>query len=246
MTIINTHNTLVALPLELYRQVWTFLLEFDKPKEPNTTLDYASVRSFMATHKLAKEVFDSLSGWRICANALVRETRHCFVSIRDRERLAQVCRLAAAESSSATRSERHDDDAIRQEDSSSLSGSNVRQSSSSAPWIKEGVCVQVLEPTSGWYESGVIKEIISDTEAIFEFRNGESMRSKSVPIGDMDMIQPREYDRVFVTCGSTVLVGMQVELMCVDGSAAIIKDSRDEFTIVDYRHLAKIELDNLD
>jgi hypothetical protein len=56
----------------------------------------------------------------------------------------------------------------------------------------------------------------------------------------MDMIQPREYDRVFVTCGSTTVVGMQVELMCVDGSEAIIKDSRDEFTIVDLATLIEI------
>ena len=35
-------------------------------------------------------------------------------------------------------------------------------------------------------------------------------------------------------------VGVEGELICIDGSDAILKDSNEDFKIVDFVHLAKI------
>ena len=226
MTNINTNNAFVALPVELHREVWTFLVDLD-PRNDMTTMDYKTVASFMVTHKQAKETLISLDRWKVCANALYQTIRDgfFFATIREREHLPCICRLLCAMTVGA----------IRQGDSS-FSRLNAKVV---APWFREGVCVQVLDDTSGWYLSGVIKEIISDTSATVDFGHGESMRC--VPLGDMEVIKPRAYDRVLVTCGSEA--GMEGELVCVDGTDAIIKDSNEEFKIVHHGHLARIKVD---
>lgn len=224
MTNINTNNAFVALPVDLHREVWKFLVDLD-PRNDMTTMDYKTVASFMVTHKQAKETLISLDRWKVCANALYQTCLDgfFFATIRDRERLLCICRLLCTMT----------DGDIRQ-GGSSLSRLNDKVV---APWFREGVCVKVLDDESGWYESGVIKEIISDTSATVDF--GESM--KCMPLGDMEIIQPRVYDRVLVACGSEA--GMEGELVYVDGTDAIIKDSNEEFKIVHHGHLARIKID---
>ena len=52
------------------------------------------------------------------------------------------------------------------------------------------------------------------------------------------MVAPKENDTVLVTGGADV--GVEGELVCIDGSDAILKDSNEDYKIVDLVHLAKI------
>ena len=52
------------------------------------------------------------------------------------------------------------------------------------------------------------------------------------------MAAPKEHDTVLVTGGADV--GVEGELVCIDGTDAILKDANEEFKIVDFAHLAKI------
>jgi transcription elongation factor SPT5 len=52
------------------------------------------------------------------------------------------------------------------------------------------------------------------------------------------MVPPKEHDMVLVTGGADV--GEEGELVCIDGTDAILKDSNEDFKIVDFVHLAKI------
>merc|ERR1711865_804407 len=55
---------------------------------------------------------------------------------------------------------------------------------------------------------------------------------------EVSRIQPKEKDMVLVIGGADV--GVEGELVCIDGSDAILKDSNEDFKIVDFVHLAKI------
>ena len=99
-------------------------------------------------------------------------------------------------------------------------------------WFMERVCVQLKSDGS----SAVIKEVSSDKTAIVELEEDKSTRS--VRVGDVSMVPPKEHDMVLVTGGADV--GVEGELVCIDGTDAILKDSNEEFQIVDFVHLAKI------
>ena len=97
-------------------------------------------------------------------------------------------------------------------------------------WFMERVCVTMKN--GGAF--GVVKEI-NDNIARVECEDGAmSQLSPS----DVIMVAPKEHDIVLVTGGADV--GVEGELVCIDGTDAILKDSNEDFKIVDLVHLAKI------
>ena len=100
-------------------------------------------------------------------------------------------------------------------------------------WFMERVCVMFKADQS----QGVIKEINGPT-AIIEIESGVS---KSVRVSELAMVEPKELDMVLVTGGADV--GVEGELVCIDGNDAILKDAKEDFKIVDFVHLAKIASD---
>lgn len=103
-----------------------------------------------------------------------------------------------------------------------------------AVWFMERVCVQL----NGGAASAIIREINADKSAVVEM---EDKSTKVVRPSELSMIQPKEHDMVLVTGGADV--GVEGELVCIDGSDAILKDSNEDFKIVDFVHLAKIVSD---
>lgn len=99
-------------------------------------------------------------------------------------------------------------------------------------WFMERVCVQLKNDGS----SAVIKDISSNTSATVEMEGDKS--TKTVRVEDVSMAPPKEHDQVLVTGGADV--GVEGELVCIDGTDAILKDANEEFKIVDFVHLAKI------
>lgn len=83
--------------------------------------------------------------------------------------------------------------------------------------------------------SAVIKEVTSNSTALVQL---EDSSTKSVRVGEVSMIPPKEHDKVLVTGGAEV--GVEGELVCIDGTDAILKDSNEDFKIVDFICLAKI------
>lgn len=100
-----------------------------------------------------------------------------------------------------------------------------------AVWFMERVCVELKSDGA----SAVIKEISHDKTATVEL---EDKSQKKVRAGDVSMVPPKEHDMVLVTGGADV--GVEGELVCIDGTDAILKDSNEDFKIVDFVHLAKI------
>ena len=83
----------------------------------------------------------------------------------------------------------------------------------------------------------VIKEINADGTAVLE------MKDKSIVSARHDqllMSPPNEHDMVLVTGGADV--GLEGELVCIDGTDTILKISDENFRIVDYYHLVKISV----
>jgi len=97
-------------------------------------------------------------------------------------------------------------------------------------WFMERVCVLLKKNDL----SAVIKEVINNT-AVIELKDNTSM---TVRAGEILMEAPKEHDTVLVTGGADV--GVEGELVCIDGSDAILKDSNEDFKIVDFIYLAKI------
>lgn len=100
-----------------------------------------------------------------------------------------------------------------------------------AVWFMERVCVQLKKDDS----PAVIKEIGSNNSAVVEMEDTSTL---TVRAGEVSMIPPKEKDMVLVTGGADV--GVEGELVCIDGTDAILKDSNEDFKIVDFVHLAKI------
>ena len=100
----------------------------------------------------------------------------------------------------------------------------------SAVWFMERVCVQVK--ATG--RAAVIKEINGKT-AVIEY---EDKSTDSLCVNEVSMVKPVEHNTVLVTGGADV--GVEGELVCIDGSDAILKDANEDFKIVDFIHLAKI------
>jgi transcription elongation factor SPT5 len=101
-----------------------------------------------------------------------------------------------------------------------------------AVWFMERVCVQLKSDGS----TAVIKDLTSDSSAVVELESDKSTRS--VRVGEVSMVPPKEHDTVLVTGGADV--GVEGELVCIDGGDAILKDTNEDFKIVDIAHLAKI------
>lgn len=99
-----------------------------------------------------------------------------------------------------------------------------------AIWFMERVCVQLKKNNA----QAVIKEI-NGSQAVVEL---EDKSIQTVRNGEVTMVPPQEHDMVLVTGGADV--GVEGELVCIDGTDAILKESNENFKIVDFVHLAKI------
>jgi len=98
-------------------------------------------------------------------------------------------------------------------------------------WFMERVCVTLKKNNA----QAVIKEI-NGSQATVEMVDDKSMLN--VRNGEVSMVLPQEHDMVLVTGGADV--GVEGELVCIDGTDAILKESNENFKIVDFVHLAKI------
>ena len=98
-------------------------------------------------------------------------------------------------------------------------------------WWMERVCIQ----TRSGDKTASIKEINANGTAVVEL---EDKSTTTLRPGDVTMAAPKEHDTVLVTGGADV--GVEGELVCIDGTDAILKDANEEFKIVDFAHLAKI------
>jgi transcription elongation factor SPT5 len=97
-------------------------------------------------------------------------------------------------------------------------------------WFMERVCIQLKRSE----KTAVIKDI-THNNAVVEL---EDKSSQTVSFGDCTMVSPKEHDTVLVTGGADV--GVEGELVCIDGTDAILRDPNGDFKIVDLVHLAKI------
>jgi len=120
--------------------------------------------------------------------------------------------------------------------SATVDGGIDPSSAEAAVWFMERVCVQLNRGSDSL--SGVIKEINSDNSAVVELADKSTVNVRS---SEVSLIPPKEHDMVLVTGGADV--GVEGELVCIDGSDAILKDSNEDFKIVDLIHLAKIEVE---
>ncbi len=97
-------------------------------------------------------------------------------------------------------------------------------------WFMERVCIQLKQNE----KNAVIKDI-THNNAVVEL---EDNSSQTVSFSDCTMVSPKEHDTVLVTGGADV--GVEGELVCIDGTDAILRDPNGDFKIVDLVHLAKI------
>jgi len=102
-------------------------------------------------------------------------------------------------------------------------------------WFMERVCVQLKSDN----RNAVIKEINADKTAVVEL---EDKSTQNVRVNEVSRVNPNEKDMVLVIGGADV--GVEGELVCIDGTDAILKDSSGDFKIVDFVFLAKIASDN--
>ena len=100
-----------------------------------------------------------------------------------------------------------------------------------AVWFMDRVCVQLKKNNA----LAVIKEINGGTGVV---DLEDDCSSVTVRPGEVSMVPPQEHDMVLVTGGADV--GVEGELVCIDGTDAILKESNENFKIVDFVHLAKI------
>lgn len=119
-----------------------------------------------------------------------------------------------------------------QPSSSSAMEAHMGDGEETAVWFMERVCVQIKNGE----KSAVIKEINADKTALVELKDGSK---QSIRVDEVSRIEPVEKDMVLVIGGADV--GVEGELVCIDGSDAILKDSNEDFKIVDFVHLAKID-----
>ena len=98
-------------------------------------------------------------------------------------------------------------------------------------WWMERVCVQ----TKSGDKTAFIKEINANGTAVVEF---EDKSTTTLRPGDVTVATPKEHDTVLVIGGADV--GVEGELICINGTDAILKDTNEEFRIIDFARLAKI------
>ena len=96
------------------------------------------------------------------------------------------------------------------------------------------MCVQLKSDN----RNAVIKEINADKTAVVEL---EDKSTQTVRVDEVARVNPKEKDMVLVIGGADV--GVEGELVCIDGTDAILKDSNEDFKIVDFVFLAKIASD---
>lgn len=125
--------------------------------------------------------------------------------------------------------------AVKREQPSSTMETHEADAGETAVWFMERVCVQ-LKSTD---QPAIIKEISADKTALVEL---EDKTTQSVRVDDVSRVEPKEKDMVLVIGGADV--GVEGELVCIDGTDAILKDSNEDFKIVDFVHLAKIAADS--
>jgi transcription elongation factor SPT5 len=97
-------------------------------------------------------------------------------------------------------------------------------------WFMERVCIQLRDDDA----TAVIVETNNNVAVIK--MSDES--SRTIRASECVMVQPKEHDTVLVTGGAEL--GVEGELICIDHTDAIIKDSNEDFKIVDFVHIAKI------
>jgi hypothetical protein len=107
-----------------------------------------------------------------------------------------------------------------------------------AVWFMERVCVQLKSNNA----QAVIKQKINGSQAVVELLEDKS--TLTVQHGEVTMMPPQEHDQVLVTGGAHD-VGVEGELVCIDGTDAIVKESNDNFLLVDFVNLAKIQIDGM-
>ena len=125
--------------------------------------------------------------------------------------------------------------AVKREQPSSAMETHVGDGEETAVWFMERVCVQLNSDD----RAAVIKEINADKSAVVEL---EDNSVQTVRVDDVSKVQPKEKDMVLVIGGADV--GVEGELVCIDGTDAILKDSNEDFKIVDFVQLAKIAGDS--
>jgi transcription elongation factor SPT5 len=99
-----------------------------------------------------------------------------------------------------------------------------------AVWFMERVCVQVKKNNA----QAVIKEI-NGSQAVVELEEKSIQTVRNVKI---TIAPPQDHGMVLVTWGADV--GLEGELVCVDGTGAILKVSNGNFRIIDFVQLTKI------
>ena len=124
---------------------------------------------------------------------------------------------------------------IKHEQTSNTMETHVGDGEETAVWFMDRVCVQLKSDD----RPAVIKEINPNKTALVEL---EDHTTQTVGFNEVSRIQPKEKDMVLVIGGADV--GVEGELVCIDGSDAILKDSNEDFKIVDFVHLAKIAGDS--
>jgi transcription elongation factor SPT5 len=120
---------------------------------------------------------------------------------------------------------------VKHEQPSAAMETHMGDGEETAVWFMERVCVQFKSDS----RNAVIKEINADKTATVELEGGST---ETVRVDDVSRIEPKEKDQVLVIGGADV--GVEGELVCIDGSDAILKDPNEDFKIVDFVHLAKI------
>lgn len=117
---------------------------------------------------------------------------------------------------------------IKREQPSNTMETHVADNEETAVWFMERVCVLLKSDD----KPAVIKEINPDKTALVEL---EDHSSRTVRFSEVSRVEPKEKDTVLVIGGADV--GVEGELVCIDGSDAILKDSNEDFKIVDFMHL---------
>lgn len=123
----------------------------------------------------------------------------------------------------------------REPPSSNTMEAHEADTGETAVWFMERVCVQLKAND----RHAVIREINTDKTAVVEL---DDNTTQIVRVEDVARVEPKEKDMVLVIGGADV--GVEGELVCIDGTDAILKDSNEDFKIVDFVHLAKIAPDN--
>ena len=123
---------------------------------------------------------------------------------------------------------------IKTEDARGMDVTTMEPSEEAPVWFMERVCVQIKSTKT----NAVIQSMTDNRQAMVTI-TGEENETKVVNASELTMVQPKEHDMVLVTKGADV--GVEGELVCIDGDDAILKDANEDFKIVDYVHLAKID-----